>query len=280
MKVKDHSVSKEEFELRWNDSLHCFETYPKPHPDHLPAYYSSEDYISHTDRKETLIERLYHLIRSYNIKWKESVINKHGMPKGAKLLDFGCGTGDFLNHMKFEGLEVFGVEPNDMAREIASSKLSENVFESLSSMDTFRFDCITMWHVLEHVYDPVEQSKELFSLLNKDGIAVIAVPNYKSWDADHYAAYWAAYDVPRHLWHFSKESVTSIFESNGFTLERIYPMKWDSFYVSVLSEKYKRSKFSFIKGILNGFFSNIYARRSGEYSSLTYVFRKTDFKAF
>ncbi|WP_228853112.1 class I SAM-dependent methyltransferase [Aegicerativicinus sediminis] len=278
LKVIDHSVSKELFELQWNNDLNCLETCPKPSIELIGEYYESDNYISHTDRNKTFIEKLYHLVRSYNLIWKRKIIEKHFEIEDKLVLDIGCGTGDFLEEMKNSGWKVKGVEPNEEARKIANSKISNNVIapdQSLNGIET-RFSCISMWHVLEHMYDPIKQAKEIADLLVKDGLAVIAVPNYKSWDANHYQSYWAAYDVPRHLWHFSKDSVVQLFESNGFELVKIYPMLMDSFYVSILSEKYKSSAFPLLKGLIKGFKSNMSARKTGEYSSLTYLFRKID----
>ena len=276
LEVKDHSVSGEIFQLVYNKEYDILETFPQLSPDKLSEYYKSENYISHTDSRRNVFERVYHLVRQYSLKQKLKLIEKHSH-SGKTLLDVGCGTGDFLKTALNAGWEVQGVEPNERARAIANRKTNNKV-DTPGALDNFQdasFDVITLWHVLEHLPNLEQQIKMLSRLLKRDGILIIAVPNFKSYDAKHYKTFWAAYDVPRHLWHFSKDSVKKLFSDIGMTLYQIKPMLFDSFYVSLLSEKYKSGKIKPLKGFYRGLVSNLKAIRSGEWSSLIYLLKKS-----
>lgn len=270
--IKDHSVSEEEFQLRYNEELEMLETFPQPNEEKLSEYYKSEDYISHTDAKRNLFERAYHLIRSVTLRKKVKLINSFS-DSSKKLLDIGCGTGDFLQEAKNKGWDAKGVEPNKDARTIANSKTNNQIFDvnELLSFKENSFDVITLWHVLEHLPKLNEQLDLFKKLLKQNGALIIAVPNHKSFDASYYKSFWAAYDVPRHLWHFSQASIKNLFQRRGMEVVKTLPMKFDSYYVSLLSEKYKTGKMNFIKAFLIGLRSNIKAKSSGEYSSLVYV---------
>ncbi len=202
------------------------------------------------------------------LKW----INKK-MPSKGMLLDIGGGTGDFLLEAKKDGWKIQGVEPSETARAHANSK-GVDLIPNTENLRSNSFDVITMWHVLEHVYDLKAQIIELEHLLKKGGLLVIAVPNFKSYDAEYYKEFWAAYDVPRHLWHFSRRSFKTIFSGTGFTQTDSKPLPFDSFYVSFLSEKYRSGKTKILNPLWVGLKSNIKARSTSEYSSITYFFRK------
>lgn len=270
--LKDYSVSKEEFELKINEEFGFLETIPQPSKEDLPRYYESEDYISHTDTKRNLFEKVYHLVRSISLKRKLKLINT--LSKDSKtLLDVGCGTGDFLLTAKQNGWNVKGIEPNPQAREIANSKTNNAVsnIESLLDLEKQSFDVITLWHVLEHLPNLEEHIQLFQSLLKPNGRLVIAVPNFKSYDATYYKSFWAAYDVPRHLWHFSRTSISKLFSKYDMEVEETLPMKFDAFYVSLLSQKHKTGKMNPILSFWVGWRSNMKALSSKEYSSLIYV---------
>lgn len=274
LKVIDYSVSKEKFELV-KDVEHGFlVTTPLPDISELAKYYETEEYISHTDTKRNLFEKVYHLVREYAIKKKVALINKE-QTKGS-LLDIGCGTGDFLSAAKNNGWSVTGIEPNEAARTKANSKTDNKVFDTskLETLSDNSFDVITLWHVLEHLPDLQSQVQVFKKLLKPNGSLIIAVPNHKSFDAIHYNEFWAAYDVPRHLWHFSQSSIKNLFGKFKIELNKTIPMKFDSFYVSLLSEKYKTGKQNLFKAFWIGLRSNMKAKHTSEYSSLIYVFKK------
>ncbi|WP_262908937.1 class I SAM-dependent methyltransferase [Leeuwenhoekiella parthenopeia] len=271
LKIKDYSCSQEEFELVYDSYLDKYTT--QPVPSNLEDYYKTDNYISHTDAKEGLTEKAYQTVKRFMLKRKLALIEKY-CGKG-KLLDIGAGTGDFLKFAKKEGWEVSGLEPSAVARTHAERK-GITLFESAEALKAETFQVISMWHVLEHVPDTEKQIQWIHQHLSSDGIAVIAVPNFNSYDARHYKEFWAAWDVPRHLHHFSAQSIKLIFEKEGFKLIAQRPLIFDSFYVSLLSEKYKGTKIPFLSGFLNGLRSNIKALISKEYSSLIFVFKKDE----
>merc|ERR1711974_93003 len=206
-----HSVSGEEFQLIYNEKLEMLETFPQPSEAELPKYYQSEDYISHTDAKRNVFEKAYHFVKTIALKRKLKLINSFEF-EDKQLLDIGCGTGDFLKVAKDNSWKVTGVEPNPDARSIANQKTDNSVYdiEQFLKFEKHSFDVITLWHVLEHLPN-LEDHIEIFeSLLKPNGRLIIAVPNYKSFDAQHYKNYWAAFDVPRHLWHFSQNAISKL----------------------------------------------------------------------
>ncbi len=270
LKTKDFSVSKEAFELLLDEEREMLVTHPKP--KNIEPYYDSSDYISHTDSKNTFFEKLYQRVKGINLKRKLALINS--MSQGEKnLLDIGSGTGDFLMYAKSQGWKVCGVEPNQIARQKSSQK-GIQVMSNIDDLNEIKFQVITLWHVLEHFTDLEKAITKITTLLEDNGTLVVAVPNFKSFDAQYYKTYWAGYDVPRHLWHFSKESIDAIFSEFGFKLVKVIPMWFDAFYVSILSEKYRGSKLAFIKGFMIGCYSNIHALFTKECSSRIYILKK------
>jgi 2-polyprenyl-3-methyl-5-hydroxy-6-metoxy-1,4-benzoquinol methylase len=269
--VKDHSVSKETFDLYHDETMDMLVTYPQPSLKNLGKYYESLDYISHTDSKRSFFEKAYHFVKSIALKNKLDLINSLQPVKG-RILDIGAGTGDFLFVAKQNGWQTIGVEPSDKAKAIALKKEVPFV-EDTTELEGHSFDVITMWHVLEHVPNLDSQIKELKRLLKPNGSLIVAVPNFKSFDAKYYGAFWAAYDVPIHFWHFSKKAIKTIFEKEEMELEKVLPMKFDSFYVSLLSEKYKSGKMNFIRAFIIGLQSNLKAKHNLEYSSHIYVLK-------
>jgi len=272
IECKDHTVSQETFQLLYDEKYDMLVTTPKPEKNELKKYYQSEDYISHTDHKRSIFEKIYHLVKSYTLKKKVQLITNLHQGKG-KVLDIGAGTGDFLATAKNKGWSINGVEPSNNARGLAKEKdicLNPGTIDYVSE----NFDVITLWHVLEHIPDLKDQIKEIHRLLKANGYVIVAVPNYKSYDAEYYKSFWAAYDVPRHLSHFSKQSIELLFKEEGFVLEKVKPMLFDAFYVSLLSEKYKNGSMNPIRAFFVGLYSNIKAKSSKQYSSQIYILKK------
>ena len=267
--VQDHSVSKETFDLYHDTNLDMLVTSPQPSLENLGRYYESEDYISHTDNKRSLFEKAYHFVKGIALKNKLELINREQITKGS-ILDIGAGTGDFLSVAKNDGWNTTGIEPSERAKAIAIGKGISFVSNTTDLADS-SFDVITMWHVLEHVPDLDFQIKELKRLLKPSGTLIVAVPNFKSFDAKYYGAFWAAYDVPIHFWHFSKNAIKLLFEKEQMVLKTVLPMKFDSFYVSLLSEKYKNGKMNFVKAFFIGLQSNWKGNSNQEHSSHIYV---------
>jgi len=272
IKVKDYLLSGETFDLYYDRACDMLVT--KPVPANLPDYYKSATYQPHRLQRKSFFDRIYRWVRNRSFRYKYRLItNNH--PKVRSVLDYGTATGDFLAFLQTKGIDVCGVEPDNDARRIANSLLSANVFERIEDCNR-KFDVITLWHVFEHVDKPDELLEKLIKKLHPGGLIVIAVPNYKSYDAVYYKQYWAAYDVPRHLWHFSPLSIHKIFEKHRLQLLAQKPLIFDSFYVSLLSEQYMTGKKKWISAFITGLKSNFKARKTGNYSSLIYIAKQTD----
>ena len=267
--LKDFLVTGEKFNLKNHYEIDgLLKTEPSP-PNHLLSkYYESDAYISHSDSSKGMINTLYYWVKNYSLKKKFSLISQAS--QGKKILDYGCGTGEFVSFLNSKKMNAFGFEPNTNAFKIAKEKNPERIFNSNQILKNEKFDVITLWHVLEHVPDLNEVIEQLKNSLNPDGKLFVAVPNYASFDAEYYQEFWAAYDVPRHLWHFNQKSMQTLFNNFGMIIEKVHPMWFDAFYVSLLSEKYKRSSLGFLKAMCIGFISNVKAMNSGEFSSLIY----------
>lgn len=273
--VKDFSVSGQTFPV-WACRFCSFRfTQDVPSMEEIGVYYQFEDYISHTETKKGLVNQLYHLVRKFTLTQKQRMILRFTKKQQGAILDIGCGTGAFLETMKEAGWQTQGLEPDASAREKAvqrglSVEPSHKIFEL-----TQQVDAITMWHVLEHVHELHAYLDKMHSLLTDDGVLIVAVPNYTSKDQLAYQQYWAAYDVPRHLYHFSPASMQTLMKKHDFQLVKTMPMWFDSFYVSMLSEKYRTGKVNFISALLHGLQSNFTALMDAKRcSSVIYVLRK------
>ncbi len=271
LKTKDYFLTGVEFELIQCARCSFILTQPVPHPDQIFAYYNSPEYVSHEIKKTGLFHRIYAFARKRNIRYKYNIVTR--FKSSGKILDVGCGTGELLKYFKDKGWNTSGIEPVEKARSFAIKEYSLDVFEEkqLHLFDSQYFDVITLWHVLEHVYNLNERIEELKRILKPDGILVIAVPNIKSFDADYYGKYWAALDVPRHLVHFSRETISLLLENHSLKVVDTYPMKMDAYYVSLLSERFRKTGFPYLKAFINGFKSNRKAKASGDYSSMIFV---------
>ena len=273
LKCTDHLLSKEEFDLFKCQECGFVFTFRYPDEQNIGKYYESADYISHDDSAKGFLNLIYIQVRSLMLKKKRRIIEKAtGLTKG-KILDIGCGTGYFAETMKKGGWDVTGIEPNVKARDFASRHFALDVRrpEDISELPAGIFDCITLWHVLEHFHDPYSYAAEINRLLRPGGVCLCALPNCSSFDANHYGKYWAAYDVPRHLWHFTPETFRLFSEKTGFHITETKPLPLDVFYISILSEKNKGTKFHFLTGMIKG---TLFAFRSlfniGRSSSLIY----------
>lgn len=274
MTVVDHTVSNQTFPV-WQ----CYEcsvrfTQDVPDKDLIHKYYKSENYISHSDTQSGLVNKLYHYVRGITLKSKARLITSQSGLRSGSLLDIGAGTGSFLLKMHQLNWHVTGIEPDEDARAIANKKTGLAVFpvSELFLLKSQSFDVITLWHVLEHVHDLHETIKIIKQLLKPGGVLIVAVPNYTSTDARKYDSFWAAYDVPRHLYHFSPNSMKILLEKHSFSLTGTRPMWFDSFYVSLLSEKYRGSTFGFLTAFMNGLSSNLACLKNNQLcSSLIYI---------
>jgi 2-polyprenyl-3-methyl-5-hydroxy-6-metoxy-1,4-benzoquinol methylase len=276
--LKDEFLTKEEFQIY--ECLRCglLFTEPRPTKEKIGEYYKSDAYYSHQENKKGFIPKIYECVKSINLKHKYKLATKE---KGeGKLLDIGCGVGDFIHTAEQHRWNCVGVEPSEEAKEIARKRINAEILssEELEQIPDETFDVITMWHVLEHVDDLKWQIAQLQRLVKNNGRIVIAVPNYKSYDADYYKEKWAAFDVPRHLNHFNKEVLFKIFKSGGLDLVKTDKLRWDAYYISYLSEQYQNHTLPLIKGLYRGWISNCKARKSNEWSSMVYVFERQKMK--
>jgi 2-polyprenyl-3-methyl-5-hydroxy-6-metoxy-1,4-benzoquinol methylase len=272
--VTDFSVTKEVFQLMKCNQCALVFTQNIPDATSIGKYYQFEDYISHTDTQKGFINKAYHFVRKRTLLTKLKWVKKHTQLQKGTILDIGCGTGAFLNTMQQVNWSIVGLEPDETARKNATTlyNINPQLSSELFNLPAASFDAITMWHVLEHVHELQAYVKQLQLLLKPNGALFIAVPNYTSYDAQQYKAYWAAYDVPRHLYHFAPTAIKQLFEQHGFEIIAYQPMWYDSFYVSMLSEQYKNG--SKIKALFVALLSNCKTLfNAKKCSSITYIIK-------
>lgn len=274
LKVKDYFLSQESFSVQKCEDCGFLLTNPRPAKENIGVYYKSENYISHSNKKQGLFAGLYQVARKVNLESKYSILSKHTQVGTA--LDIGAGTGHFLNHLENKGWKAQGIEPDKEAANFARENFNLQIDSEikLAELKNESFDLITMWHVLEHVHNLNERMSELAKLIKPEGLIILALPNPESFDANYYVKYWAAYDVPRHLYHFRKRDVEDLAQKHNFSTEEIYPMKLDAFYVALLSEKYIGEKWATLRAIYTALRSNWKSSsKNPNTSSLIYVLR-------
>ena len=276
LKLKDEFLTKEAFEIYECPNCGLLHTEPRPDETKIENYYKSENYYSHQENKSGFIPKFYEKVKSVNLKSKYKMATQ-GMKIG-NVLDIGCGVGDFLHTMEQHGWQSAGIEPSEAAQNIARKRIKGKLLSTkeIEQLHDESFDLITMWHVLEHVDDLKAEIQQLQRLLKPNGRLVLALPNFKSNDAQYYKAHWAAYDVPRHLNHFCEHSICKIFSNSLLKLTKTKKLIWDAYYISWLSERYQNHKLALARGFVRGLISNCKARKSGEWSSMVYIFEKKD----
>jgi len=270
---KDYFLTGESFGIvKCRDCGFRF-TNPRPEPSELGRYYQSAEYISHSDSRKGFFALVYQQVRKYTLGRKYAMISK--FQSQGEILDIGCATGQFLNYMAKHGWKTTGIEPDEQTRKRAISEFRLEVFseEKLNVFPKESFDVITMWHVLEHVSDLNGRIAQIKNLLKPGGTFIVAVPNANAMDAKIYGTYWAAYDLPRHLYHFTEKDMKLLMNKYAFNIEHILPMRFDAFYVSLLSEKYKSGKMRWIPALWNGFWSNVNSVQKTGHSSLIYIIK-------
>jgi len=275
MDVEDYSVSKETFRLQECGDCGLVFTNPRPDPVEIGKYYASAEYISHTNSKAGLMNRAYQIARNRAISSKIRLVASMGV-QDTSLLDYGCGTGEFLSAAKRRGWRCAGIEPDEGARQKAIMNHGLNVHspEKLPEITSGQFGLITLWHVLEHIHRLKETVNQFRRIIRSDGALVVAVPNRTALDATRYGHFWAAYDVPRHLYHFSKKPILKLMQDAVFSCETIKPLFFDPFYISLLSNKYKSGSSAPLSAFISGIQTTVAGRKDIEKnSSLLYVFR-------
>jgi len=280
-KLKDYYVSKQSFTLSKCSDCGFVFTNPRPDMQEIGKYYQSDAYMSHHSSNTSLFHRLYRAIRNYMYNKKMSYIKQHLTEslKNSALLDYGAASGDFLAYCATQHIkQLAGVEQDAGCREAALMQygIALKAVPELATLEKESFNVITLWHVLEHVHNVDEVVSTFFQLLKDKGLLVVSVPNINSLDWCIYGDYWSAYDVPRHIYHFNTSTITVLMKRLGFTLEKTYPLPFDAYYISLHSEWYMQSNklMAVLRAIKNGFLSNWDAHKTGEYSSLVYIFRK------
>ena len=271
----DYTTTNEEFVICQCADCSLRFTNPRPDINESGKYYQSEDYISHTDSNKGLLNKAYQIARDYMISTKyKSTVKKYD---AKTLVDYGCGTGDFLKYCIDKGHQAIGLEIDESARKIALNKGCKEVFDQshLKELSDDSADIITLWHVLEHIHDLHPAIQQFNRILTRNGTIVIAVPNHQSYDAKCYGKYWAAYDVPRHLYHFNLQAIARLMSEQGFKLIETKPMRLDPFYIALLSNKYKTGKMNPIKALFIGVMTNLKLMFNiTNSSSIIYIFKK------
>lgn len=273
----DHYASGEVFHLCRCRKCGFLFTQDFPVEAEIGRYYETPDYISHSDTRKGAMNSVYHRVRSYMLGRKARLVARGAHRKEGRLLDLGTGTGYFADTMRRRGWQVEAVEKSAQARAFAKRHFDLDVKPptALGDFAPGSFDVITLWHVMEHLEPLNETWETLHSLLTEKGVLIVAVPNCSSFDAKKYGAFWAAYDVPRHLWHFTPDTIRQFGSKHGFVMVERHPMPFDAFYVSMLTEKHMGRSCTFLRGMLTGtlaWFSALVRKERS--SSMIYVFRK------
>jgi len=271
--AKDYTVTHENFELTHCQACELLFTNPRPTASEAGPYYKSENYISHSDTQRGIINKLYHVVRNFTLKQKTRWIEKE-KTGNLELLDIGCGNGHFLHACQKAGWKISGMELDPVTAARAETMLGIDIYSSIKNIPkNEKFNLISLWHVLEHVYELEEYFMFFKSKIAKEGVLLLALPNSKSFDAQHFKEYWAAYDVPRHIYHFEPSTVASLAKRHGFKLKSTRGQIFDSFYISLLSHEYKTGKKKLIRSLMVGLWSNLSAYfGKGNYSSNLYIF--------
>ena len=268
IEVVDHFLTKEKFKIQKTSVPGLLQTIPTPTKEDIIKYYKSERYISHNSRKKGVFFFFYRFLRSINFYAKYRFLSSN--KNNRNVLDFGSGEGYFLNKLKKRGIKACGVESS------ATTSLT-TVYKSIfaEQLNSQKFSHITAWHSIEHVHELEKTISRMYDLLDEKGTIIVGVPNYLSFDARYYKGFWAAYDVPRHLWHFTPKGIVDMANDYGFECMEQHPLRLDAYYISLLSEKIRKSRFPWIRATIIGARSNCKANRTGMYSSIIYIFKKS-----
>lgn len=275
MKVIDYFLTKETFEIKKTDIEGMLKTCPIPQD--IDKYYDSKKYISHHQDNGSLKEKIYKFIQRFNINHKRNIVKENTNTKEKiSILDYGCGAGEFIKSMEKDCI-TFGYEPNPIAKKQAQKKSKSTIFiNNLDEIKNESLDIITLWHVFEHIENQHEILNQFKQKLKPNGRLIIAVPNYRSYDAQKYKNFWAAYDVPRHIYHFSKAGMSNLMLQEHLKIIKTAPLLLDAFYISMLSEKYKKNPLFWLYGFFFGMISNFKASKTGDFSSLIYIIKKKE----
>ena len=280
LEVKDHSVSHGTFNIVKCKKCNLLFTNPRPCEESIGFFYDSSAYISHHDNDGSTMSKIYNGVRKLAVKGKLDLIKKYDQEAEKEILDIGCGTGFFLKSCAEKNWHIIGTEPDHDARLQAEKRSGVKIYPSIFNPEIEKkiFTSITMWHVLEHIHRLEETMLWLYQHLAPKGILYIAVPNPQSYDSKAFGEYWAAYDVPRHLYHFTKETMEKLLHRYNFAIVDLKCMPFDSYYVSLLSNRYKNKSSRPINSLITGTISNIKGfgnnTHNANTSSIIYIIHK------
>lgn len=274
LRAVDHNYSGDKFKIVCCKNCGFKFTNPRPIEASISQYYKSENYISHTSSNKGIFNKAYLAVRNYQFRNKLKIINSLSTNKNKNILDIGCGTGDFLSFCSENGWVSRGVEVDKEARSLANERNNTAVEKSIDFIieKKEKFDVITLWHVLEHIYDINQYLKKIKLLLKDGGHVILGLPNHKSYDSTHFKENWYAYDVPIHVSHFSRKDIQVLSGKHKLKYVKDLPLIFDAYYISLLSSK--KSGQNLLSALYIGWLSNMKARKNKEFSSIMYILAK------
>ena len=206
---------------------------PRPKIDNISSYYPSEKYDPHYMSNKSIWIKFYHFVQFFTLRWKYSKIPD--IHRSRNLLDIGAGQGEFASFMSKRGWNVVIQDANidiidkNIPHDYNFVKDLQQINESES------FNVITLWHSLEHIHNIKDLYSQINRLLAPEGVLLIAVPNLQAPEKKSFGVKWAAYDAPRHLYHFHPDSIKRLCMKYDFKIVRKFSLFQDSPYNILLS---------------------------------------------
>lgn len=200
---------------------------PRPTQQEISEEYSAEYHIERLLRQEPKTEDKIEEEIKKNIGRAEEIVKQFGN-KG-KLLDIGCSAGFFIACLKRYGWNVTGIDISEWASKFARERLGLKVFTGIVEDIQFneKFDVITMYHVLEHLPDPVGTSKRVSEIITDNGVLIVKGPNLASFDRTWHGKNWRGYSDQTHLYYFTPKTYQMVLEKAGFSVQKMVFQYWD-----------------------------------------------------
>jgi 2-polyprenyl-3-methyl-5-hydroxy-6-metoxy-1,4-benzoquinol methylase len=214
-KVKKELSECEECRLQFLSTIQSPEYYTQIYNK---GYFNGEvynNYLKEEDYRRRVFQSKLKLIKKY-------------IPCEGSVLDIGCGMGFFLMEMQKSGYHVNGLEISAYAADIALEKVGAHInCGNLlnTSLKLKHFDIITLWDVLEHLYNPVESLKKISQIINPDGVLIIETLNISSLTAKILKDNWPLYYPPYHLYYYNYSSLSRLLEKTGFKIIKSFPVQ-------------------------------------------------------